>query len=83
MRKGQNKALYRGKKDSDGPHENAEIQRKALRRGKKLGLQRRYMLRKGKCAVEGDPKKCWSGIKTEAEAEQEQNGLEISLVEIH
>ena len=26
-----------------------------------LGLQRRYMLGKGKSAVEGDPKKSWSG----------------------
>ena len=35
----------------------------------KLGLQRRYILRKGKSAVEGDPKKSWSWIKTEAGAE--------------
>ena len=27
-----------------------------------FGLQRRYMLRKGKSAVEGDPKKGWSWI---------------------
>ena len=41
------------------------------------------MLRKGKSAVEGDPKKCWSGIETEAGAEEEEVGLEISLVGIH
>ena len=34
------------------------------------------MLRKGKCAVEGDPKKSWSSIETEA-------GLEVSLVGIY
>ena len=49
----------------------------------KLGLQRRYMFRKGKCAVEGDPKKSWSGIETEAGAEYEEVGLEVSLVGIH
>ena len=32
----------------------------------KRGLQRRYMFRKGTSAVEGDPKKSWSGIETEA-----------------
>ena len=37
------------------PHEETEIQRKTLRSGEQLGLQRRYMFRKGKSAVEGDP----------------------------
>ena len=41
------------------------------------------MLRKGKSAVEGDPKKSWSGIQTEAGAKYEQDGLEISLMGIH
>ena len=49
----------------------------------KLGLQRRYMFRKGKSAVKGDPKKGWSGIETEAGAEKKQDGLEVSLVGIH
>ena len=67
MRRGRRKDLYRRERDSlEGPHEEAEIQRKALRRGKELGLQRRYMFRKGKSAVEGDPKKSWSEIKTQA-----------------
>ena len=70
MRSDQRKDLYRRERDSlDGPHEEAEIQRKALRRGKKLGLQRRYMLRKGKSAVEGDPKKGRNWIKTKAGVE--------------
>ena len=34
-------------------------------------------------AVEGDPKKSWSGIETEARAEYEEVGLEVSLVGIH
>ena len=36
VRKGQRKSLYRRQRDSlEGPHEEAEIQRKALRRGGK------------------------------------------------
>ena len=58
MRRDRRKDLYRTERDSlEGPHEEAKIQRKALRRGKKLGLQRRYMFRKEKSAVEGDPEK--------------------------
>ena len=41
------------------------------------------MLRKGSSAVEGNPKKSWSGIETEAGAELKQDGLEVSLVGIH
>ena len=39
------------------------------------------MLRKGKSAVECDPKKGWSGIETEAGAELEEVALEVSLVD--
>ena len=35
----------------------------------KLGLQRRYMFRNKKSAVEGDPNESWSGIETEAGVE--------------
>ena len=41
------------------------------------------MFRKGRSAVEGDPKKSGSGIETEAGVEQEEVGLEISLVGIY
>ena len=70
VRRDRRKALYRRVRDSlEGPHEEAEIQRKALRHGEKLGLQRRYKLRKGKSAVEDDPKKSWSGIEMETGVE--------------
>ena len=70
MRRDQRKALYRRERDFlEGFDEEAEIQRKALRRGEELCLQRRYMFRKGKSAVEGDPKKSWSGIETKAGVE--------------
>ena len=41
------------------------------------------MFRKGKSAVEGDPKKSWSWIETKAGVEQKEVGLEASLVGIH
>ena len=42
------------------------MQRKALRRGEELGFQQKGMFKKGKSAVESDPKKNWS----EAEARE-------------
>ena len=41
------------------------------------------MLRKGKSVVKSDPKESWSWIETEAGAEKEEVGLEVSLVEIY
>ena len=47
MRRDQRKDLYRREKDSlDGPHEEAEIQRKALRRGKNLAFSEDTCLEK-------------------------------------
>ena len=60
----QRKVLYKRERDAlEGPHEEAETQRMALRRGRDFGLQRRYMFRKGKSAVEGDPKKVGVWLK--------------------
>ena len=70
MRRDRRKDLYRKERDSlEGPHDEAEIQRNALRRGKNLAFSKDTCLEKGKSAVENDPKKSWSGIKTEAGAE--------------
>ena len=45
--KGQRKALYRRERDSlEGPHEEAEIQRKALRRAKNLAFSEDTCLEK-------------------------------------
>ena len=41
------------------------------------------MFKKGKSAVESDPKKSRSGIETEAGVKWEDFGLEVSLVAIH
>ena len=65
MRRGRRKTLYNRERNSlKGLREEAEIQRKALRRGKNLAFSR-YMLRKRKSAIEGDPKKSWSGVEAQ------------------
>ena len=47
VRRGRRKALYRTERNSlDGPHEEAEIQRKALRRGKNLAFSENTCLEK-------------------------------------
>ena len=47
VRKRQRKALYRRESDSlEGPHEEAEIQRKVLRRGKNLAFSKDTCLKK-------------------------------------
>ena len=84
MRRGLTKALYKRKRDSlEGPHDEAEIQRKALGRGKNLAFSEDTCLEKGKSAVERYPKKSWSGIETETGAEWEKVEFEVSLVGIH
>ena len=66
---GRRKALNNRERDSlPGPHEEAEIQPKALRQGKNVGLQQKHMLKK-KRLVEGDPKESWNGIEAEREVE--------------
>ena len=68
VRRGRRKALYRRESNSlKGPHEEAEIQRQALRRRKNLAFSEDTSLGIGKSAVKGDPKKSRSGIETEAE----------------
>ena len=47
VRRGRRKALYRRKRDSlEGSHEEAEVQRKALRRGKNLAFSEDTCLEK-------------------------------------
>ena len=69
MRRDRRKDLYRTERDFlEGPHEEAEIQHKALTRGKNLAFSE-DTFRKGKNADESDPKKSWSWIETEAGVE--------------
>ena len=56
------KALYRRERDSlDGPHEEAEIQRKALRHGKNLAFS------EDTCLVKSGPRKVGVGLKQRRE----------------
>ena len=72
MRRGRRKALFRRERDSSkGSHDQAEIQHKALRLGKN-------MFRKGKSAIEGDPKKSWSGIETEGKLNKRRLGWRLA-----
>ena len=77
VRRGRRKALFRTERDClKGPHEKAEIQRKALRRGKNLTFSKDTCLEKERVRSKVTSKKV--GV-----AESEERGLEVSLVEIH
>ena len=69
MRRDRRKALYIREGDSlEWLHVEAEIQCKALRRRKNLAFSEDTIFLIGKSAVEGDPKKSWSWVETEAGA---------------
>ena len=70
MRRGRRKDLYRTERDSlDGPHEEAEIQRKALRRGRNLAFSEDTCLEKERARSKMTTRKVGVGIETEAGAE--------------
>ena len=48
-----------------------------------LGLRQKYIFRKGKSAVESDPKKNWSGVETKGGVKKEELELKVSLTGIH
>ena len=65
--KGPKKALYMRERDSlEGPHEEVEIQQKALRRGKDLAFNKNTCLEKERVQSKVMPRKVGSGIETEA-----------------
>ena len=64
VRKGRRKDLYRTERDSlEGAHEEAEIQRKALRRGKNLAFSENTCLEKKRLRSKVTPKKIGVGLK--------------------
>ena len=64
MRRGRRKALYRTERDSlEGPHEEAEIQRKALRHGKNLAFREDTCLEKERVRSNLTPRKVGVGLK--------------------
>ena len=68
MRRDRRKALYRRERDSlDGPHDEAEIQRKALRRGKNLAFSEDTCLEKERVRSKVTPRKVGVGLKRRRE----------------
>ena len=64
MRTGRRKALYRRERDSlDGSHEEAEIQRMALRRGKNFAFIEDTCLEKERVRSKVTPRKGGVGLK--------------------
>ena len=84
MRRARRKTLYRREKDSlKGPPEEAEIQRKALRKGKYAAFSEDTCLEKERVRSKVTPRKVLSGIETERGIQKKEARLEVSLVEIH
>ena len=64
VRRDRRKDLYRTEKDSlEGPHEEAEIQPKALRRGKNLAFSKDTCLQKERVRSKVTPRKVGVGLK--------------------
>ena len=64
MRRGRRKDLYRRERDSlEGPHQEAEIQRKAIRRGKNLAFSEDTCLEKERVRSKGTQSKVGVGFK--------------------
>ena len=68
VRRGRKKALYRTERDSsEGPHEEAQIQRKALRCGKNLAFSEDACLEKVRVRSKVTPRKVGVGLKRRRE----------------
>ena len=68
MRRGRRKALHRREKESlEGPHEEAEIQHKALTRGKNLAFSENICSEKESVWTKVTPRKVGVGLKRRQE----------------
>ena len=75
MRKGHRKDLYRRERDSlGGPHDKAEIERKALRRGKNLAFSEDTFLEKERVRSKVTPRKVGVGLKRRREPSRRRLG---------
>ena len=79
VRKGQRKSLYRRQRDSlEGPHEEAEIQRKALRRGKNLAFSEDTCLEKVRVRSKVTLKQVGVGLKRRWELSKRRLGWSLA-----
>ena len=75
VRRDRRKDLYRRQRDSlVGPHEEAEIQRKALRRGKNLAFSEDTCLEKERVRSKVTPRKVGVGLKRRREPSRRRLG---------
>ena len=79
MRKDQRKDLYRRERDSlEGPHEEAEIQRKALKRGKNLAFSEDTCLERERVRSKMTPRKVEVGLKWRREPSRRRLGWRLA-----
>ena len=79
MRRGRRKDLYRTERDSlEGPQEEAEIQRKALRRGKNLAFSEDTCLVKERVRSKVTPRKVGVGLKRRREPSRRRLGWRLA-----
>ena len=79
VRRGQRKALCRRQRDSlEGPHEEAEIQRKALRREKNLAFSEDTCLEKESVQSKVTPRKVGVGLKRRRDLSSRRLGWRLA-----
>ena len=79
MRRGRRKASYRRERDSlEGPHEEAEIQRKALRREKNLAFSEDICLEKEKVQSKVTLRKVGVGLNQRWELSKRRLGWRLA-----
>ena len=79
MRRDQRKDLYRREMDSlEGPHDDAEIQHKALRRGKNLAFSKDTCLEKERVQSKVTPRKVGVGLKWMREPSRRRLGWRLA-----
>ena len=79
MRRDRRKDLYRRGKDTlEGPHVEAEIQRKALRRGKNLTFREDTCFEKERVRLKMNPRKVGVGLKRRREPSRTRLGWRLA-----
>ena len=79
MKRGQRKDLYRRERDSlEQPHEEAEIQRKALKCGKNLAFCKDTCLEKERVRSKLTPRKVGVGLKRRWEPSRRRLGWKLA-----
>ena len=79
VKRGRRKDLYRRERDSlEGPHDEAEIQLKALRRGKNLAFSKDACLEKERVRSKVTPRKVGMGLKWRRELSKRRLGWRLA-----